>query len=48
MGSGAERVDEREGEAEVDEPSERERAVRATALGLTLGTVLALLGRRRA
>lgn len=47
MGSGAEPLDERDDVDATGEPTERERAIRATALGVILGLALALLGRRR-
>jgi hypothetical protein len=47
MEPGAEPVDEWDEVDTTGEPTERERAIRATALGVTLGAVLALLGHRR-
>jgi hypothetical protein len=47
MEPGAEPPDERDDVDTAGEPTERERAIRATALGAALGAVLALLAGRR-
>ncbi|MGZ5129579.1 MAG: hypothetical protein ACXWZU_08855 [Actinomycetota bacterium] len=47
MEPGAQRLDGRDEVDAAGEPTERERAIRASALGAALGAVLALVASRR-